>query len=123
VQARVFLLSRYKEVQWGTNQNVVFEIAMRKLSRLPTLKASRELKNWYFPSKFSAKHYLLVSYMHTKFQGQMIYQKKVIQNLPTLVAVEMFSLLPTLTTFQSLKYFSFAMKFLEKKPLYVSNIW
>jgi hypothetical protein len=60
--------------------------------------------------------------MHTKFQGQMMYWQKVIQNLPTLVAVEMFSLLPTLTTFQSLKYFSFAMKFLEQKPLYVSNI-
>ena len=39
-------------VQWGTNQNVVFEIAARKLSRLPTLKAFQELKNWYFPTMF-----------------------------------------------------------------------
>jgi hypothetical protein len=45
-------------VQWGTNQNVVFTIAVRKLSRLPTLKASRELKNWYFPTKILPKHYL-----------------------------------------------------------------
>jgi hypothetical protein len=44
-------------------------------------------------------------------------------NLPTLVAVENFSLLPTLTTSQILKYLFFAMKFLEQKPLYVNNIW
>jgi hypothetical protein len=42
-------------VQWGTNQNVVFEIAARKLSRLPTLKAFRELKNWYFSTIFFTK--------------------------------------------------------------------
>jgi len=42
-------------VQWGTNQNVVFEIAARKLSRLPTLKAFRELKNWYFSTIFLIK--------------------------------------------------------------------
>jgi hypothetical protein len=42
-------------VQWGTNQNVVFEIAARKLSRLPTLKAFPELKNWYFPTNFLPK--------------------------------------------------------------------
>jgi len=40
-------------VQWGTNQNVVFEIAAKKLSRLPTLKAFRELKNWYFSIFFT----------------------------------------------------------------------
>jgi hypothetical protein len=44
-------------VQWGTNQNVVFEIAARKLSRLPTLKAFLELKNWYFSTIFLPKHY------------------------------------------------------------------
>jgi hypothetical protein len=50
-----------------------------------------------------------------KFQGQKIHEKKVIQNLPTLVVVvESFSLLPTLTTSQRLHYFLFAMKFLEK---------
>ena len=43
-----------------------------------------------------------------------MHRQKVIQNLPTLVAVEMFSLLPTLTASQSLNYFFFAMKFLEK---------
>jgi hypothetical protein len=90
-------------VQWGTNQNVVFKIAVRKLSRLPTLKASRELTNWYFPTKILPKHYLQVSYMLAKFQDQKIHRKKVIQNLPTLVAVENFSLLPTLTTSQILK--------------------
>jgi hypothetical protein len=46
-------------VQWGTNQNVVFEIAARKLSRLPTLKAFLELKNWYFSTIFLPKNYLL----------------------------------------------------------------
>jgi hypothetical protein len=43
------ILELYANVQWGTNQNVVFKIAVRKISRLPALKASRELKNWYFP--------------------------------------------------------------------------
>jgi len=42
-------------VQWGNNQNVVFEIAARKLSRLPTLKAFRELKIWYFSTIFFTK--------------------------------------------------------------------
>jgi hypothetical protein len=60
--------------------------------------------------------------MYAKFQGQKIHQKKVIQNLPTLVAVEIFSLLPTLTASQRLNFFFFAMKFLEQKPLYVNNI-
>jgi hypothetical protein len=61
------------KVQWGTNQNVVFKIAVRKLSRLPTLKASRELKNWYFPTKFLPKHYLQVSYICAEFQDQKIH--------------------------------------------------
>lgn len=55
--------------------------------------------------------------MYAKFQGQKIHQKKVIQNLPTLVAVEIFSLLPTLTASQRLNFFFFAMKFLERIPL------
>jgi hypothetical protein len=50
--------AKASNLQWGTNQNVVFEITVRKISRLPTLKASRELKNWYFPVKFLRKHYL-----------------------------------------------------------------
>jgi len=110
-------------VQWGTNQNVVFEIAVRKISRLPTLKVSRELKNWYFPTKFLPKHFIYVNYRYAKFQGQKIHQQKVIQNLPTLVVVENFSLLPTLTASQSFNYSFLAMKFLEQKPLYVNNIW
>jgi hypothetical protein len=59
--------------------------------------------------------------MYGKFQGQKSHQKKVIQNLQTLVDVEIFSLLPTLTASQRLNYFCFAMKFLEQKPLYVIN--
>jgi hypothetical protein len=61
--------------------------------------------------------------MYAKFKDQKIHWQKVIQNLPTLVAVEKFSLLPTLTTSQILKYLFFAMKFLERKTLYVNNIW
>jgi hypothetical protein len=61
--------------------------------------------------------------MYAKFQGQQIHQQKVIQNLTTLVAVEIFSLLPTLTTSQILIFFFFfAIKFLEQKLLYVNNI-
>jgi hypothetical protein len=55
-----------------------------------------------------------------KFQGQKIHRQKVIQNLPTLVVVEKFSLLPTLTASQSLIYSFFAMEFLEKKNLFMS---
>jgi hypothetical protein len=61
--------------------------------------------------------------MYAKIQGQKIHRQKVIQNLPTLVAVENFSLLPTLTTSQSLNVYLVAMKFLEQKNLYVNNIW
>ena len=60
--------------------------------------------------------------MYAKYQGQKIHRKNVIQNLPTLVAVEMFSLLPTLIASQRLNYYFFAVKFLEQKPLYVNNI-
>jgi len=59
--------------------------------------------------------------MYDKFQGQKVHREKVIQNLPTLVAVEFFSLLPTLPASQRFNFF-FAMKFLEQKPLYVNNI-
>jgi hypothetical protein len=61
--------------------------------------------------------------VYTKFQGQMMHQKNVIQNLPTLVDVENFSLLPTLTASQSLKYCLFSIKFLEQKYLCVNKIW
>jgi hypothetical protein len=42
--------------------------------------------------------------MFAKFQGQKIHRQKIILNLPTLVAVENVSLLPTLTTSQSLNF-------------------
>jgi len=53
--------------------------------------------------------------MYAKFQGHKIHQQKVIQNLPTLVAVEIFSQLPTLTASQSLNYYFLDMKNLKKK--------
>jgi len=108
-------------VQWSTNQNGVFEFAMKEISMLATLIASRELKNWYFTMKFLSQH-LYVNNTCTKFQGQKIHQKKYIQNLPICVAVKKNSLLPTLTTFQGLKIYFFAMKFLEQQVLYVNNI-
>jgi len=91
------------DVQWGPNQNGVFEIAVKEISMLPTLTASQELKNWYFTTKCLPQHHLYVSNMYTKFQGQKIHQKKVIQNLSTWVVVEKISLLPTLTDFHGLK--------------------
>jgi hypothetical protein len=92
---------------------------MRRISRLPSLKASRELKKLVFSHKCFTK----ALGMHAKFQGQKIHRQKIIQNLPTLVVVENVSLLPTLTASQSFIYLFFAMKFLEQKPLYVNNIW
>ena len=56
--------------------------------------------------------------MYAIFEGQKIYQKKVIQNLPTLVAVEIFSLLPTLIASQRLNYYFFCHEILgTKNPL------
>jgi len=60
--------------------------------------------------------------MYAKFQGQKIHREKVIQNLPTLVVVEILSLLSTLKASQRLNYYFFPMKFLEQNPLYVNNI-
>jgi len=100
-------------VQWGSNQNVVFEFTMREISVLPTLKGSRELKNWYFTKKFLPQHQLYVDKTCTKFQGQNIYQKKDIQNLLTCVPMRKSSLLPTLTVFQELKSF-FDMNFFHE---------
>jgi hypothetical protein len=79
-------------VQWGTNQNVIFEIAVRKISRLPTLKASRNS-----PTK---------NYSKSTNIGR---------------CGEFF----TAANFDNLAKFEFffAMKFLEKKPLYVNIIW
>jgi len=104
----------YADVYWSSNQNVFFEFVIRKISMLPTLKASQELKNWYFTMKYFAQSNLYVNKMCTNFQGQKIYQKEDIRNLLTCVVVKCFSLLPTLTTSQRLNSFSFAMKFLGK---------
>jgi len=92
-------------VQWGSNQNVVFEFAMREISLLSTLKVSREFKNWYFTMKVLTHHHFYINSICAKFQGQNIYQKKDIQNLPTCVPVRKISLLPTLTVFQGLNFF------------------
>jgi len=89
---------------------------------LPTLKASRELKNWYFTMKFLQQNHLYDNNTCTKFQGQKFYQKKDIQNLLTCVVVKCFSLLPTLTASQRLNYLFFAMKFLKWDHLYVDNM-
>jgi hypothetical protein len=70
----------------GYQSKCRFRSRGEKNSRLPILKASRELKNWYFPTKFLPKNYLQVNYMYANFEGQKIHRQKVIQNLPTLVA-------------------------------------
>jgi len=90
-------------VQCGLDQNGVFEIAVKEIFVLSTLIAFQELKNWYFTTKVLPQHHLYVNNTCTKFQSQKIHQNKVIQNLPTWVVVENFSLLPTLTTSQGLK--------------------
>jgi len=35
-------------VQWGDNQNGVFEFAMKEISHLPTFTTSQGLINWCF---------------------------------------------------------------------------
>jgi len=60
-----------------TNQNGVFEIEVKEISMLPTLTASRELKNWYFNTKFLPQNHLYVNNTCTKFQGQNITKKKI----------------------------------------------
>jgi len=108
-------------VQWCSNQNVVLEFTMREISMLPTLKASWELKNWYFTMNFFPRHHLYVNNRYTKIQCQNIYQKKDIRNLLTCVVVKCFSLLPTLTTSQRSNYF-FAIKIFKQKLLYINNM-
>jgi len=78
---------------------------------LPTLKASRELKNWYLTIKLKKNH-LYDNNMCTKFQVQKIHYKKDIQNLPTCVAVRNISLLPTLTASQGLNFLFSSMEIL-----------
>jgi len=58
-----------------------------------------------FYHEFLSQHHLYVNNMCTKFQVQEIPPKKEIQNLPTCVVVKKYSLLPTLTPSQGLKFF------------------
>jgi len=114
-------MTGFSYVQWGPNQDGVFEIVVKEISMLLTLTTSRELKNWYFITNFVPHHHLYVNNTFVKFWGQKIHQKNVIQNLPTWVAEENFSLLPTLIAFQGLKK-KIAMNFLEQKLFYVNKI-
>jgi len=64
------------EVYSGVAIKISFLNIVREILVLSTLKASRELKNWYFTMKFLSQHHLYVNNTCTKFQGQMIHQKK-----------------------------------------------
>jgi len=94
---------------------------VKKISLQPTLRGSRELKIWYFTTKFLPQLDIYVNNTWSKFQGQKIHHLKVIQNLPTWIVVEFFSLLPTFTASQGLEFFFFAMKFFEQKLIYDFN--
>ena len=45
-------------VQWGDNQNDVFEFALKEISHLPNLTTSRGLKNLTLPRLFLTKSLL-----------------------------------------------------------------
>jgi len=83
---------------------------------------SRGLKNYFFTMKFFSQDLLYVNNICARFQGQKIYTKKDIQNLPTCVAVRKISLLPTLTPSQRLRKNIWSMKFLSWDHLYVDNM-
>jgi len=94
---------------------------VREISMLPTLKASQELKNWYFTMKFFPQHCLSNNNMYTKFKGQKIYKGRDIKNLPTCVAVRNFSVanFESLPTAQKLVFYH---EILQKNNLYVNNM-
>jgi len=77
-----------KYVQWGDNQNGVFEFVVKEISVLPTLIAFQGLKNWYFTMNFLSQHHIFVNKACRKFQGQKFHLKKDVQNLPTCVVVK-----------------------------------
>jgi len=77
-------------VQWGTDQNVIFEFAVKEIAVLPTLTASQELKNWNFTMEFLSQHHLYVNYTCTKFQGQKIHQKKGYSKSTNMCSCEIF---------------------------------
>jgi len=41
----IVAMSQISHVQWGDNQNGVFEFTMKEISHLPTLTTSQGLKN------------------------------------------------------------------------------
>jgi len=90
-------------VQWDTIQNGIFAFAGKEISHLPTLTAFQGLKHWSLTMKFLSWHNLYVNYICAKFQGQKVYTKKDVRNLPTCIAVRKISLLPTLTPSQGWK--------------------
>jgi len=92
-------------------------------SLLPNLTPSQGLRTFLFAMKFYWWDHIYVHNKSFKFQGQNIYTKKDIRNLPTRVVLREFSLLPTLTPSQGLKNYFFTVKFFTWNPLYVVNIW
>jgi len=117
-----FVQKAFTDVRWGSNQNVVSEFVVREISMLLTLKASREIKNWYFTMKILPQNLLYDNKYVYRISRPKDLLEKDIRNLLTCVVGKCFSLLPNLTNFQKLNCFFFAMKFLEKKLLYVNNI-
>jgi len=92
-------------------QNLPTCVAMKKISLLPTLIASRGLNFFLFAMKFLEHQVLYVNNICSKFQGQKINKEKDTHNLPTCVIWRKFSLLPTLTPSQGLKNCFFTMNF------------
>ena len=90
---------------------------------LPTLTHSTGLKNCYFILKFLGQHHFYVENMHTRFQFQKIYTKKLCEIYQQGVAVRKVSQLPTLTPSQELKKFFLPMEILEEEHLYVDYTW
>jgi len=95
---------------------------VKEISLPPTLTPSLGLKNWFFSMNFFPQDHLYVHNIYKKFQSQIIYTKKDIWILPTCIAVRKISLLPTLTPYQGLNFFSFSMNLFSWDYLYVYNI-
>ena len=62
-------------------------VAVRKVSQLPTLTSSQELRNFFFPMKILEWKHLYVVYMYGKFQVLKIHTKNNIPNLPPCVVL------------------------------------
>jgi hypothetical protein len=120
-QCLEFVHSMYSTV--GYQSRCRFQNRSEKTFKTANVESLPRPQKLVFSHESFNKAILYVNYMYAKFQGQKIHWQKVIQNLPTLVDVEKFSLMPTLTTSQISNYLFFAIKFLEQKHLYVNNIW